>query len=82
MIAEHSDIWWAMDLLADGLGREEVRISQLRWHATALADLLRRHIDKEDNVLFMLVAQMLPDREYEALARAMHEVLRSRRQPA
>jgi hemerythrin-like domain-containing protein len=82
MIAEHSDIWWAMDLLADELGRPEVRFSQLRWHVTALVDLLRRHIDKEDNVLFLMVSQMLPDREYEALAKAMHDTLRGRRQPA
>ena len=76
---EHSDIWWAMDLLAEGLREaREIRVAELRWHATSLVDLMRRHVEKENNVLFMIVSQMLSDSEYEALGRAMHEFLHGR----
>jgi hemerythrin-like domain-containing protein len=78
MIEEHRDIWWAMDLLAKGLEGGERHLNEVRWHATALVDLLRRHVDKENNVLFMMVAQMLSDREYEDLARAMHQMVLAR----
>lgn len=79
MLEEHRDIWWAMDLLAKGLEGGDRHLNEVRWHATALVDLLRRHVDKENNVLFMMVAQMLSDREYEDLARAMHQVLQTRK---
>jgi hemerythrin-like domain-containing protein len=82
MTEEHRDIGWAMDLLAQGLAGGERALGEVRWHATALVDLLRRHIDKENNALFLMVTQMLSDCEYEDLARVMHEVLSARRQTA
>lgn len=80
MVEEHRDIGWAMDRLAQGLSAGDRALGEVCWHATTLIDLLRRHIDKEDNALFLLVTQMLSDREYEDLARVMHEVLSARRQ--
>ncbi len=82
MKEEHRDIGWAMDLLAKGLAAGERSLGEVRWHATALVDLLRRHIDKENNALFLMVTQRLSDVEYEDLARVMHEVLAARRQTA
>jgi len=82
MTEEHRDIGWAMDRLAQGLAAGERGLGEVRWHATTLIDLLRRHIDKENNALFLMVTQMLSDCEYEALARVMHEVLAARRQTA
>jgi len=76
---EHSDIWWAMDLLREGLRDErQLRIAELRWHATSLVDLVRRHIERESNVLLTIAAQLLSDPEYEALVRAMHDFLLQR----
>ena len=82
MTEEHRDIGWAMDRLAQGLASGDRALGEVRWHATALVDLLRRHIEKENNALFLMVTQMLSDCEYEDLARVMHEVLAARRQTA
>jgi hemerythrin-like domain-containing protein len=82
MTEEHRDIGWAMDRLAEGLRAGERSLGEVRWHATTLVDLLRRHIDKENNALFLMVTQMLSDCEYEDLARVMHEVQAARRQTA
>ena len=80
---EHSDIWWAMDLLEEGLREEcEIRVAELRWHATALVDLLRRHIDKENNVLGTMVSRPLSPAESASLANAMSEFLHARRRTA
>jgi hemerythrin-like domain-containing protein len=82
MTEEHRDIGWAMDRLAEALAAGDRALGEVRWHATTLVDLLRRHIDKENNALFLMVTQMLSDCEYEDLARVMHEVLAARRQTA
>jgi hemerythrin-like domain-containing protein len=82
MMEEHRDIGWAMERLTQGLAAGERALGEVRWHATALVDLLRRHIDKENNAVFLMVTQMLSDREYEDLARVMHEVLAARHQTA
>ena len=82
MMEEHRDIGWAMDRQTQGLAAGERAFGEVRWHATALVDLLRRHIEKENNAVFLTVTQMLSDREYEDLARVMHEVLAARRQTA
>jgi hemerythrin-like domain-containing protein len=82
MTEEHRDIGWAMDRLAEGLRAGDRSLGEVRWHAMTLVDLLRRHIDKENNALFLMVTQMLSDCEYEDLARVMHEVLAARRQTA
>lgn len=73
MLEEHRDIAWAMDLLRRALARDHE--NDIRWHATALVDLLRRHIDQENNVLFMMTAQMLSDAEYAELARALQALV-------
>ena len=82
MVEEHRDIWWALDLLGKALAIAEPSINEVRWQTTALVDLLRRHVDKENNVLFMMVAQMLSNQEYEALARALEETLQAKKQSA
>ena len=56
------------------------RFSIPRSHATALVDLLRRHIDRENIVLFMMVSQMLSDEECETLAKAVHDFRQTRQQ--
>jgi hemerythrin-like domain-containing protein len=82
MIEEHRDLWWALDLLGKALEAAEPSVNEVRWQATALVDLMRRHVDKENNVLFMMVAQMLSNQEYEDLAHAMDETLQARKQKA
>jgi hemerythrin-like domain-containing protein len=82
MLEEHKDLWWAMDLLAKALAPPAPSVNEVRWQGTALVDLLRRHIDKENNVLFMMVAQMLSDQEYRALAEALEHTLQARKQNA
>lgn len=82
MLEEHQDLWWAMDLLGKALGAAVPSVNEVRWQATALIDLMRRHIDKENNVLFMMVAQMLSDQEYHALAEALEQMLLARKPSA
>lgn len=82
MQEEHQDLWWAMDLLDKALAAADPSTNEMRWQGTAVVDLLRRHIDKENNVLFMMVAQMLSDQEYQELAHALDAVLHSRKQSA
>lgn len=76
MLEEHKELWWEMDLLQAALRRLDPPHNEVRWHAIALIDLLRRHIDKENNVIFLMTAQMLSEQEYRDLAEAltkMHE---------
>ena len=70
MLEEHRDLWWKMDSLARVLSAMQPSLNDLRWQTIAVVDLLRRHIDKENDVLFMMAAQMLSDREYAELSRA------------
>ena len=70
MLEEHRDLWWRLDALARVLSTAEPSLNDLRWKTTAVVDLLRRHIDKENDVLFMMAAQMMSDREYAELSRA------------
>jgi hemerythrin-like domain-containing protein len=70
MLEEHRDLWWRLDAFARVLSTAEPSLNDLRWKTTAVVDLLRRHIDKENDVLFMMAAQMLSDREYADLSRA------------
>lgn len=76
MLDEHGDVAWAMDLLGRALRNDHM--NEMRWHSTALVDLLRRHIDQENNVLFMMTSQMLSDAEYDDLARALHALVEGR----
>ena len=79
MLEEHRELWWEMDLLETALHRQDPPQAEVRWHAIALIDLLRRHIDKENNVIFLMTAQMLSEQEYRDLAQAltkMHEAAR------
>jgi hemerythrin-like domain-containing protein len=81
LAAEHTDIRWAMDLLASGLRRgKDAPVTELHWYAVAVVDLLRRHMEREGDVLFGLVSHVLSGSEYETLARAMHEFLHGRPQ--
>lgn len=82
MLEEHQDLWWGMDQLGKALAAATPSVNEIRWQATAVVDLLRRHIDKENNVLFMMVAQMLSDQEYRDLARALDGVVHARKQSA
>jgi hemerythrin-like domain-containing protein len=75
MIEEHGEIAWSLDLVGRGLAGAGRPGGELRWQVTALVDQMRRHIDKENNVLFMMAAQMLSDHEYEGLARAIHALI-------
>lgn len=70
MLEEHRDLWWRLDSLSRALSSAEPSLNDLRWQTTAVVDLLRRHIDKENDVLFMMAAQMLSDQEYAELSRA------------
>jgi len=75
MLEEHRDISWALARLEQSLEAGLRAKSALRWHATSVVDLIRRHIDKENNVLFMMAAQMLTGDEYEALTVALNAAL-------
>ena len=78
MLEEHKELWWEMDLLHDALQRREPPANEVRWHAIALIDLLRRHIDKENNVIFLMTAQMLSEQEYGDLAEALTRMYEAR----
>ena len=76
MLEEHNELWWQMDQLRSALTHRDPSANAVRWHAIALFDLLRRHLDKENNVIFLMTAQMLSEQEYRGLAEAlakMHE---------
>ena len=79
MLEEHKELWWEMDQLHDALRRHEPPFNEIRWHAIALIDLLRRHIDKENNVIFLMTAQMLSEQEYRDLAEALTRMHEARR---
>ncbi|UCE03670.1 MAG: hemerythrin domain-containing protein [Candidatus Latescibacterota bacterium] len=80
MLDEHKELWWEMDLLGNALSRQNAPINEVRWHATALIDLLRRHIDKENNVIFLMTAQMLSEEEYRDLTAALTRLHQGRRE--
>jgi hemerythrin-like domain-containing protein len=80
MLEEHKELWWEMDLLRSALRRREPPANEVRWHAIALIDLLRRHIDKENNVIFLMTAQMLSEQEYRDLAEALTRMYEARRE--
>ena len=80
MLEEHKELWWEMDLLQRAMRRHEPPINEVRWHAIALIDLLRRHIDKENNVIFLMTAQMLSEQEYRDLAVALTRMYETRRE--
>ncbi|MFQ5601080.1 MAG: hemerythrin domain-containing protein [Candidatus Krumholzibacteriia bacterium] len=71
MLEEHRELWWELDLLGNALKSPDPPLNEVRWHAIALIDLLRRHIDKENNVVFLMTAQMLSRQEYRDLAEAL-----------
>jgi len=75
LFEEHRDISRALASLEQGLGAGLQAKGELRLHATSVVDLMRRHVDKENNVLFMVAAQMLSGEEYEALTRALNAAL-------
>jgi len=78
---EHAEIRRAMELLANGLrAGTNPPVTELHWLAVAVVDLLRRHMDREADVLFVLVAHELSEPEYESLAHAMHQFLHGRPQ--
>jgi hemerythrin-like domain-containing protein len=72
IVAEHSEITWAFELLKRAL---DTAGPSLRMHANTVVDLVRQHIDKENNVLFMMTAHMLSEDEDQELAAAMHQTL-------
>jgi hemerythrin-like domain-containing protein len=80
MLQEHQELWWEMDQLDQALRSDEIRTNEIRWHTIALLDLLRRHIDKENNVIFMMTAQMLSQQEYRDLGEALAKMCEARRE--
>ncbi len=79
LIDEHKELWWKMDLLDNVLQRKQPPMNEVRWHAVALIDAMRRHIDKENNMVFLMAAQMLSEKEYGDLAEALAHMGRARR---
>ncbi len=71
MLEEHTELWWEMDQLRSALTHQDPSANEVRWHAIALIDLLRRHIDKENQVIFLMTAQVLSEPEYRDLAEAL-----------
>ena len=78
LLDEHKDLWCKMDLLANALRSKQPPMNEVRWHAVALIDALRRHIDRENNMVFLMTAQMLSNEEYRDLAEALAEMHKSR----
>jgi hemerythrin-like domain-containing protein len=78
MLEEHRDISWALARLEHSLGSGRKAKSDQRWSATSVVDLMRRHIDKENNVLFMMASQMLSGDEYKALTDALSAAVATR----
>lgn len=79
LLDEHKELWWKMDLLGNALRHEKPPINEIRWHTVALIDALRRHIDRENNMIFLMTAQMLSEAEYGDLAEALERMNKARR---
>ena len=77
MLREHDEgrkFTKALAEVADGQGRLEAEErSQLVWAAKSYGNLLRPHIQKEDQVLYPMADQMLPPQVWEALEKAFAE---------
>lgn len=78
LLHEHKELWWKMDLLDNALRQEPPPTNEVRWHAVALIDSLRRHIDRENNMVFLMTAQMLSEQEYGDLAEALARMGKAR----
>ena len=79
LLDEHKELWWKMDLLDSALRRNQPPLNEVRWHAVALIDAMRRHIDRENNMIFLMAAQMLSEQEYGDLAEALAQMGKSTR---
>jgi len=78
---EHAEICRAIELFSSTLRAESnPPVTELHWLAVSVVDLLRRHMDRETDVLFELVAHELSGSEYESLAHAMHQFRHERPQ--
>lgn len=80
MLMEHEDLRKTNDEIQKATGEylggatgEDVR-SRLRQHGTHFINVLRDHINKEDNILFMMADVHLNPQQVENVARRFQEI--------
>jgi len=78
MLAEHEEGRRHIAAIAQSLprasGGEASAIASVREHLEAYLELLRQHIDKEDNVLYVMADQVLTAEDQQELAEAFERV--------
>lgn len=76
MLNEHDQGRSLLKIIDENLeaaaGGDVTALNNLRHAGTDYVDLLREHIDKEDNVLFVMADQVLDDQEQESMVAAFH----------
>jgi len=64
MISEHKDLSSSIKNLKDALKQGKERIEEIGNH---IIQLLRQHIDKENNILFMMADMHLDDKQKKTI---------------
>jgi hemerythrin-like domain-containing protein len=81
MRAEHRQLWDLLGSFKASLAENPSAAGQAADAGMAIVGLLRRHIDKENGVLFPLAGQVLSPEEVEEVARGMERLIAARRDP-
>jgi hemerythrin-like domain-containing protein len=78
MRAEHRELWDLLGRLRAALSGSAPDPAPVRATGLAVVDLLRRHIEKENAILFPMAQQMLSAEEMEEVARGMERLIAAR----
>jgi hemerythrin-like domain-containing protein len=78
MRSEHRELWKLLDDLDAGMRDTPPSPSNIYQRGMAAADLLRRHIQKENGILFPMAEQLLSPEEMSSIARQMESLMAAR----
>jgi len=78
MRAEHRELWDLLGSLRAALAGSAPDPAPVRATGLAVVDLLRRHIEKENAILFPMAQQMLAAEEMDEVARGMERLIAAR----
>ena len=73
--AEHRELWTLVSELEGSIREVPLRVSEAQETGLMVVDLLRRHIDKENRILFPIAEKLLPSDVMTSVARKMEELL-------
>ena len=79
MRAEHRELWELLAGLKQALGARPLDPRSVRMSGLAVVDLLRRHIEKENQILFPMSQHLLSPAEMGEVGRGMAELIARRR---